>query len=258
MASNQVYIPPETYVLGDIIRSFSRLSYLPWKNQVHMALGSISASQDFKYFPACDYHSVTSELLKAPRTKQTCADLLDKFYKEWARAAGMSEARWGDKTPMNSFCLDEIFDTFPKAQFVYVQRSPYDVVFSYLRMGRYGTARDAAARWITSNQKCIHFRERNRNNVITVNYEKLTARPSEGFACVFDFLGLDFRQELLDTPSEALPMGDQKVIHYENVNKKISTDHVGRGRAGLSNFELDEIDNRIKHSKLPDELYELM
>lgn len=258
MASGQVYIPPETYVLAHMIRTFRRLSYVPWANQVHMALGSISASQDFKYFPVCDYHSLTSKLCKAPRKKQTCADLLNSFYMEWARVAGMGNARWGDKTPMNSFCLDEIFATFPNAQFIYTQRSLIDVVASYLRMGRYDNAKDAAKRWISANQRCIHFREKNKRNVITVRYEDLVTYPRDSFSQIFEFLGLGFQREFLDVSSEELPMGDQGISHYKNINKKISKDNVGRGRQQLSSQDVHEIKNLTKHDDLPHELQELI
>ena len=170
----------------------------------------------------------------------------------------MHDARWGDKTPLNSFCLDEIYETFPRAKYIFVQRALYDVVYSYLRMGRYRKAEAAAERWISANHSCIKFRERNKDNVITVRYEDLTAQPNKIFASIFNFADLEFREEFLDKSVADIRMGDHNVEHYRNVKKNISSSNVGKGKARLSKGDFEEIGKVIMRSNIPLELQELI
>lgn len=258
MASKQIYIPPETYVLKQTIQNFTRLNHLSWQRHFHSVLGAISASQDFKYFPRCDYHGLALKLAQYPENQKTLADMLDAFYNAWAESAGMEVARWGDKTPLNAFCLNAIKQAFPEAKFIYTQRPIHDVCASYLKMGRYAHVLEAAERWLDSNRKCLAFRAKNQRSVFTAPYEDMVSEPVAFFESLFLFLNMRFDEEFLDVPAETLPIGDHTMAHFKNMPTRISSDRISAGKRRLSNEDMQQIDDFLKKRRIPAELLELV
>lgn len=46
-----IYIPPETYVLGQVIKDFSNYSKLGWPVLVSLVFSHFNLSEDFSFFP---------------------------------------------------------------------------------------------------------------------------------------------------------------------------------------------------------------
>lgn len=236
-----VYIPPETYVLGQVIKDFSNYSKLEWPVLVRLVLSHFNLSEDFHFFPTQSLRDLYFELVDLPESDRCLSTILDRFYLYMAKIVKPSATRWGDKTPLNSAHIESIYQVFPNAQFVHLVRNVYDVCLSYVKMGRYETYYDAAVRWRESNYAIEEFKKKAVNSVKTFKYEDLVVAPETNVRSLCDFLGLKYEHRLITDVPDPDILGDVKVSHYSNVQNAISSKSVGSGIRELSRETIDEI-----------------
>lgn len=236
-----LYIPPETYVLGRVIRHFQYSSALDWPTLVRSVLAEFACSADFETFPTPYLRQLYTSLLDTPTDQQSLAHIVDRLYLYMAHQVKPDATRWGDKTPLNVFFLDEIHATFPKARYIFLVRNGYDSALSYTKMGRYDNLTDAALRWRESNAACLKFQATQPEHVIQVSYEDLVQTPHEVIEQVCTFVGLTYSPDLLQPPADPTQLGDMGTSHYAGVSGGISTNSIGKGRAALSDTEVAQI-----------------
>ena len=235
MAGGEVYIPPETYVLGRILSDVRRLSpWADWHATVSLVLGHFALSEDFDTFPTSSLRPVKVALEALPEKRRSLAAILDAFYQHMARAAGSEAHVWGDKTPLNAVVLDELIEVFPKARVIWMYRDGYDVTASYLAMGRYADPVSAAERWVRSNEACAACARARPEQVHRIRYEDLVADPRAALATLCAWLGLRYDDEMVNCLPATGSLGDTtRHAHHAQVHQPISTDSVGRGRERL-------------------------
>jgi protein-tyrosine sulfotransferase len=234
MGNRSVYIPPETYVLGQTVEDFRRHAHLDWDTLCKMVLFNFAASEDFRAFPTIQLRELYLALLPAEQGERSLAFILDAFYRYMALHAGREDVVWGDKTPLNVYHLADIDAVFPGARYIHIYRDGCDVVASYLKMGRYSTLEQAAQRWLDSVRLCREFGGRRPERYFELRYEELVAAPKTRLAETCEFLGIAYTDEMLNGPS-AQEMGDVGLHpHHRKVTGRIVPDSVGRGRKGLS------------------------
>lgn len=229
MNDPRIYIPPETYVLGQIIRDFDKYSRLEWSTLLHLVLNHLSLSEDFKYFPTPYLRPLYQNLLKAKENERCLSTILSEFYLYMAAIVKPNANRWGDKTPLNTASLDKIDKVFPKAQYIHLVRNVHDVCLSYVNMGRYKTYQEAANRWKTANQKIEKFKKYSGERVKTITYENLVQSPEIQVRAICEFLGQKYDPLFVTDNPTAKVLGDVNVGHYNNVQKNISDKSIGNG-----------------------------
>lgn len=243
MSGGDLYIPPETYVLGRLASTWKRTALAPWDTRVRAVLGYFATSEDFPSFPTQDLRDVFTKAIHLPPEDRSLAAVVDILYRELAAAAGFDkECRWGDKTPMNTYALEKIDLMFPGALYVHMIRDPLDVVSSYLKMGRYQVAEEAAQRWVDANTSCLSFAAgRGAGRVIATHYETLVRYPGEEIQRLCVFLGLRFLPEMLDEQTSS-HLGDvEKHSHHGRVKAAIDSRSIGRGRERLSSDQIQTV-----------------
>jgi tetratricopeptide (TPR) repeat protein len=143
-----------------------------------------------------------------------------------------------DKLPLNMLAPRFIHSFFPDAKFIFAQRHPCDCVLScfmqafslnesmscFLDLDNAAAFYDAA---MTLWTRC--------NDVLPLNvhrlvYEELVAGPEKALRPLVDFLGLDWREELLDHRSTAKARGAISTPSYDQVVQPISRKASGRWR----------------------------
>lgn len=137
-----------------------------------------------------------ADLVAAARAP-SFAGLYAALHEIYARGEG--KPRWGEKTPRNSFWIDEIKSEFPGAQFIHIVRDgrdqaidisdsallPYSVYSGALLWQRYVTAvRESASRLA-------------QDALIEIRYEDLCARPEQTVRRLCGFLGEEFDGRML-------------------------------------------------------------
>ena len=248
-----IYIPPETYVLGPSISAFQEHSHLEWNVICRIVLAQFAFSEDFETFPTPYLRPLYRELLKTPPQQRSYDHIINKFYLSMAARAKPEATIWGDKTPLNVFYLDAIHSAFPGGRFVHIVRDGYDVVASYLKMGRYSRIADASKRWLISVELCQNFGRLHPEKYFELYYEDLVRNPAETVKKLCDFLSIDYSPVLIGPPVDADALGDlYKRDHYQQVAQSISADSIGKGRKSLSGEDYRQVRELIsqKASKL--------
>jgi hypothetical protein len=239
MSSGAIYIPPETFVLGDIIEGWLRTGLLTWRERVWLFCAHFEKHVFFPTFQLDNLNDFAEEAIALPADNRTVKTLIETFYRHLARAHGSDASRWGDKTPYNTFHLPALQAVFPDAQYLWLVRDGRDVALSYVEAGLFDTLEAAADRWTTANHACAGLAARC-PNVYRQSYEGLVSDPEESFRAICAWAGLPFSPEMLT--AQGAPMGDvEALMHHRNVTRPISAASVGRWRTGLKPADMAQV-----------------
>ena len=248
-ANSALHIPPETFVLGDVIRSYQRYRRkLDWSELVRMVLGHFELHQE--------YHTIdvwlgplAQRLSHAPRSERNLASILDALYRHYGEHSQAEFTRWGDKTPLNSLyrsTLQGLMEVFPDAQFLHIYRDPTDVIYSHLSGGFMRTVEEAIERWTTVMGNVEWFTRRFPQAVHAVRYEDLTGSPEATVRGVCEFLEVEFEPQMLSSEGQAETLGDVPAwFWHRKVAMPIDGSNVGKGRRLFSAEQLRTLDSAI-------------
>lgn len=243
MAKGEIYIPPETYVLGRLMTLWRQMPLASWDHRVRVVIGYFATSEDFAGFPPLDSRAFYDSAMALPAADRSLAGLLDHLYRAFAAAAGYGDSPiWGDKTPLNTFSLPQIRRCFPQARFVYILRDPYDATASYCKMGRYSDVATAAKRWRMANDACLNqLVLTHPQDVQLVQYEALVKSPEDTLKALCPFLGLTYHPEMVGGQGSQ-PLGDVELrAHHARVSAPVDTQSIGKGRRSLSEADTTTI-----------------
>jgi len=244
-AHPNIHIPPETYALGQCIRAFRRYRMMPWQDLTYLILSKLEYYPEFGAFQI-SLRPLAEQLLKAPKSNRSLAYILNSFYLYVAKSQGKEGARWGDKTPLNTFYLDRILDVFPDAQFIHIIRDGCDVAVSYRQAGIYKDIFSAADRWVASVKAAKLFTKRHPQSVLEIRYENLVSQAGLTAKKVCDFLEIEFYENMLESHSFVSEMGDVPLLqHHQQIMNPISTSNIGKGRQLLTESEKHLLQQKI-------------
>lgn len=236
MSHSMTYIPPETYVLGKVIRTFKQNPLMAWVDLVHIIAAHFEYEKEFRHFPIESLRDFVLSAEQIDPANRSLASLLDCLYRYFGECNNIEFEQWGDKTPMNTYSLNEISLVFPSAKYIYIYRDGCDVVASYVKSGIYNNITHAAKRWVSANKDCVNFRSRHPSNVHTVSYEELVKNPKIISDSIIDFLGVSRRKNVINLEEK---LGDvNSLSHHANVLKPIDGRSIGKGRAFFSDKEM--------------------
>jgi len=143
-----------------------------------------------------------------------------------------------DKLPLNMLGLPVIRTLFPDARIIFAQRHPCDAVLSgfmqsftlndamacFLRIEDAADLYDAAMTLFTRSREALPLAFHN------LIYEELVVDPEAALRPLIDFLGLEWRPELLDHRSTAKARGAIITPSYDQVVQPLSKAPSGRWR----------------------------
>ena len=242
-AHPQVHIPPEN-VLGSVVRVYRRYSRLPWTALLRVIL------THFEYYPHWETFELTlgplfRELAGSPPHERNLAAVIDALYRTHARKHKPSADRWGDKTPVNSVFLDDLFTTFPDMRVLHLVRDGRDVVASLMGLPEYDLHR-AAGQWVRYVQAAQSFGARRPGQYLEVRYEDLISQPGATIERVAGFLSLNVDERMLRHHELTVRLGDvERLAHHAGVRKPIYSTAVGRWRKDLSAAQVAEIEHVV-------------
>lgn len=236
MASGSLYIPPETYVVGEIVEAWPRWRRLDWRERAWLFVSYFERHPHFADFEVDGLGPLAAELETLGQTDRSLRVCFDRFYAYMARAHGFTPARWGDKTPWNTVHLSVIMRAFPDAQFLYLSRHGLDAVASQVKADM-RDVQGSAQRWVEANTACLKALKKAPQRVIQVSYETLVREPERVFADIYAWAGLAFEPAMLTRVPEQL--GDVgRLDHHAAVTRPITPDSIGRWRESLTHSDL--------------------
>lgn len=233
VAHGELAIPPESYVLGRVIQEYFRFSFLPWTALARLVL---SEFESYPQFPTwgLDLQPLYSQAVSLDLPERNLAHLLDLLYRYYAAEKQPSASRWGDKTPLNTFYLDEIDLVFPRARYLHMVRDGRDVVASYLRTGIYTDLDEAADRWLRSVDIAIGFGAKiGPQRYMELHYEALVTAPEPTIQDICQFLDLEYREDMLDFQRVVDRLGDTHQAHHTSLRKPLGPHSIGKWRSDL-------------------------
>ena len=241
----EVHIPPETYVLGRVIKNYKRYSRLPWRVMLIIILAEFEYHSEFGTF-GVSLSELYRKLKVCLPEERNLAHVLNSFYMFHAKTVKPTATKWGDKTPKNTFYLSRILSVFPDALFIHMIRDGRDVVKSMLEAGRYKTIHEATERWTQSVKLAKDFGRKNQENYYEMKYEDLVKAPKDKIQDICDFLGLEFLGSMLRHHEIKSTLTDvDKYNHLSNVKAPISTEFSGKWRRYFDPVEIDELHARM-------------
>lgn len=244
VASEQVHIPPETYVLSQVIEHYRRNAYLDWPVLVRQCMALFELEPEFHTFQIT-LRPLLPELNALPEAERSLARMLDMFYRFHAQQTGVQCDRWGDKTPSNFFILDDIHAVFPKASFIHLLRDGVDVVHSCVERGLIPDWRDAAMRWKDAVHAFSDFEKKQPQACHVLRYEKMVKQPETEMQHLCSFLNITYSRRMIDSRDHVENMGDMAYQHYESSLKDVSSQYIGAGRRSLTIHEKQQLQGMI-------------
>lgn len=245
---SDIFIPPETYILGEIINDYITLNGLKWEKLVGVVYSKFEYHPQFNTFNMGSLYPLVQEMTNLPEKDRALDILIDNFYKYYAKKHHIQKPFWGDKTPLNTFHLNKIDLVFPDAKYIHLIRNPYDCIYSYVNSGIYLDYNIAAQRWIHSIKKARTFGKKRKNNYLEIRYENLVREPQRITSLICEFLNVKYESRMLQITEN--PLGDvERLSHHANVQTPISDKNIGKGKKNLSDREIQDIDKILLTNK---------
>jgi len=244
VASEQIHIPPETYVLSQVIDYYRRNAHQDWTTLVQHCMALFELHPEFDTFQIT-LRPLLPRIYALPKHQRSLAKILDMFYRYHAEQTGVSCERWGDKTPINTFALDDIYAVFPKAKFIHLLRDGVDVVHSCMQRGLIPKLEDAAQRWRQALLAVERFQSLHEEACLELRYETLVQEPERVLLELSGHLQICYKKSMVYNKQAASHWGDANYAHYASTLEKVNHKHIGQGRALLSVVELQKLQSVI-------------
>lgn len=243
-----LYIPPETYVLGRSIRQCLRYPQLSWADLTGLIYSNFEFHPEYGTFKMDSLSSLYQKVSKVQSSDRSIAYLLNAFYEQYRNEHGIASQRWGDKTPLNTFSMHELYAVFPDAKFIHIIRNPYDAIVSYVKAGIYDNYEDATNRWRNAVEAAFEFGERYPDAYIEVTYDALVKDTTSVVESLCAYLDIAYEADML-AMKEGDEMGDVNMhAHHERVMRPIDTSSIGKGVKALEAHEIRQISEILKGS----------
>lgn len=110
------------------------------------------------------------------------------------KAAQYGKSRYGEKGPLLTEELKQLFEQYPQARVIHMVRDPRAVVYSHFTMPWSTSSFIAANTMVWSN---MHTLARYQDRVLTVKLETLLAAPEPELRRILDFIGLPWNARVL-------------------------------------------------------------
>ena len=141
--------------------------------------------------------------------------------------------RWGEKTPLHTWHLDDMAGLFPDAQFVGVVRHPFGSIAS--NMSRFSSKLARAAwQWAQSSKELAAQAARRPDRFVIVRYEDLVRRPEPVLRELLDWLGEPWSPLVLEHHAvQERRGGEREVEGRSRADDPIDGSRVGKWTAAM-------------------------
>jgi len=148
--------------------------------------------------------------------------------------------RWGEKTPDNVFCVEEIRGMWPEAQFLCTVRHPGAVIASLARWNwEFDRALDY---WLSAYAAAREAAHLGGSSWHQVRYEDLVTEPRDTLARVLDYLDESWSDDLLLHARVQSSRGGPETVEGDTRrDRPIDTESLDNWRSQLSSRQLSLI-----------------
>ena len=166
-------------------------------------------------------------------------DFYDTVFRRYAEQHG--KVRWGEKTPLHTWHVDQMARMFPDAVFVGMVRHPAGSVASNRRRWRHDLGRATYHYWRYTTELARQATRRWRRFVV-IRYEDLVLQPEPVLRELLDWLGEPWSDEVLRHDSVQSGRGGRTQVEGRvRVDDPIDTARIARWKETLDERELRQV-----------------
>lgn len=239
-----LFVPSEHYAFpkGLVFWNFSRL--LGWENFVSSFIDNLEEKQVAWQL---DWTAMKSKYKTINKKDRNLRFLIDGLYREEAKIHKQTFKYWGDKTPLNTDHLNLIMSAFPDAKFIYLVRDPRAVINSYIHYPKHLKSLNFWMwKWEKRNKQWQELSRKIPERTLMLRYEDLVLETEKVLRDICEFLQVDASLEMQHGFNQHMKMlGIEKSFNHENLNQKISGEHIGRWKDELSPMAIKKIEKRL-------------
>lgn len=232
VATGEIAIPPESYVLPKLIFRYSFSKNL-CNNDLIKIISIFESHPDFHTWKFSK--STFFQYLKR-KDKLTLDWVLQCLYSSTEAASLANKFQlWGDKTPLNSLYASSLVKLYPNMFGIHLVRHPFDVALSYVNAGLMPSLKQAVLYWGLCNERVL-LASRSKN-FLTIRYEDLVLKPEDHFQQISEYLFLNASWTDVQKKRRLVSnkLGDVNVhAHHKNVLKSINSESIESWRHKLS------------------------
>ena len=203
----QIGIPPET----GFMRGYHALRFTPFKWSGRDWTGRLGWSEE-------EFDALAREFY-------------DRLFTRYAEQHG--KRRWGEKTPLHTWHVDDMARLFPDAQFVGVVRHPFGSIAS--NMGRFSSRLARATwQWAQAAKELASQAAKRPERFVIVRYEDLVRRPEPVLRELLEWLGEPWSPAVLEHHAvQQRRGGERQVEGRSRADDPIDESRVGKWTAAM-------------------------
>ncbi|MFY0655003.1 MAG: sulfotransferase [Cyclobacteriaceae bacterium] len=247
---SKIFLPPEQYFLGNSIIKYQLYNHILWRDLIKIIYAELipeTGSHSWKLRP----DKIIDEAFHFTGEQRTLENLIHHIYISYADQLGEKPEIWGDTTPYNTQYLNEVYDLFPKAKYVFLLRDGRDVVAAYKKPDKkiieeLSDPINSAKHWLGSIQKYQWLKKR--ASVHMIKYEDLVENTEEQLKALLNFLGFDYENKTLEFHKNIPDIKEYREEHHENLFKPIQNNSIGQWESILTQEEKETVIPRLEKS----------
>lgn len=233
VAGEQVAIPVEVHVFHAAVRRFQSFQCLGWKNLSRLIVALFESYPLFHLWET-NLAPVYPRVIELPEEERSLARIIDEIFSCYARESFPQATMWGDQSPLNTLYLPWIYRTFPQGKYIHLLRDGRDVAASMLATGQ-ATLEQATDRWIISVEQSLQLQQQlSASQFLEVRYEDLVTRPPESLQEICRFLGISYRERMLEYWRLPTTLEHKHFDHHSHLDQPVFSSSVGKWRQRLS------------------------
>jgi protein-tyrosine sulfotransferase len=232
----KIMIPPEQWILHEMIIKFKMLNFLEWKDLVNILLGLISNVRANEGWHT-NFQTLYSKLYELPSKDRTLRKIIDEIYVHHGKERNVEFEIWGDKSPINTIYLEYILPAFPRSKYIFLVRDGRDVVSSIMKIQGFGLEY-SVWRWNDSIKKYKYLQKKVQSSQLyLVKYEELVKTPKKTMEDLLKFLGLEYESSMANYRNSLNYLGVMKLNHHQNLQEDINKKGISAWEKRLSKNE---------------------
>jgi Sulfotransferase family len=153
--------------------------------------------------------------------------------------------RWGEKTPLHTFHVEDMARLYPEAAFVGIVRHPGGEVASTMSRFAHSFGR-ATQHYDRYTRECVRQAAQHADRFVVLRYEDLVLQPERAMRELLDWLGEPWSDQVLDHHTIQSARGGKPVVEGGNrADDPIDTSRITKWTQTLDDTQRAKVERRL-------------
>ncbi len=244
-AHPNVLVPPESPI---ILALWSKYRTITWtKKTLNVFYEDVINEPQLKRLWDIDFSNFKKELSEVSENA-SFQEVMKIVYRHYQSPFPKDDIQLlGDKNPIFSLHIEKLLQVFPKAKIIYVTRDYRDNILSQKRIHSTMVRTTAALAWHWREyiKKFIQAQKNHPNQILLISYESFSENPTPHLHRICDFIGLEFKKEMLNFHSNAKTFSgrlSQVLDMHQNLLNPVNTSRTNLWKDNMSSKDIQIAD----------------